>query len=169
MNCDEIQRTDARGSGWVRRTHGGRKQASGKLRRVCAEKLKAMRATMALLDEWQVPEPSPYFDVRLQARLREEMAKAAGGLAAVVPASGAGGGADGDHGSRSWAVLCTGGITQSTGSRLPMLDTGPGTCGRAICRRWKRITTCIPISRRWMIWICSRMSQRTRNRDSRIG
>lgn len=34
-----------------------------------------MRATMALLDEWQVPEPSPYFDTRLQARLREEMAK----------------------------------------------------------------------------------------------
>jgi len=41
----------------------------------CAEHLKAMRATMALLDEWQTPEPSPYFDVRLQARLREEMAK----------------------------------------------------------------------------------------------
>jgi hypothetical protein len=30
---------------------------------------------MALLDEWQAPEPSPYFDVRLQARLREEAAK----------------------------------------------------------------------------------------------
>ena len=29
---------------------------------------------MALLDEWQAPEPSPYFDVRLQARLREESA-----------------------------------------------------------------------------------------------
>lgn len=42
---------------------------------VCAEQLKAMRATMALLDEWRVPEPSPYFDVRLQARLREEMSK----------------------------------------------------------------------------------------------
>jgi hypothetical protein len=41
----------------------------------CAQELKAMRATMALLDEWQIPEPSPYFDVRLQARLREEMAK----------------------------------------------------------------------------------------------
>jgi len=41
----------------------------------CAEQLKSMRATMALLDEWQVPEPSPYFDVRLQAKLREEMAK----------------------------------------------------------------------------------------------
>jgi len=41
----------------------------------CAEQLKAMSKTMALLDEWQTPEPSPYFDVRLQARLREEMAK----------------------------------------------------------------------------------------------
>ena len=41
----------------------------------CAEQLKGMRATMSLLDEWQAPEPSTYFDVRLQARLREEMAK----------------------------------------------------------------------------------------------
>ena len=41
----------------------------------CAQQLKAMRSTMSLLDEWQVPEPSPYFDTRLQARLREEMAK----------------------------------------------------------------------------------------------
>jgi hypothetical protein len=41
----------------------------------CTEQLKSMRATMSLLDEWQVPEPSPYFEVRLQARLREEMAK----------------------------------------------------------------------------------------------
>jgi hypothetical protein len=45
----------------------------------CTEQLKAMRSTMALLDEWQVPEPSPYFDVRLQARLREEMNKAPAG------------------------------------------------------------------------------------------
>lgn len=41
----------------------------------CAQELKAMRETMALLDEWQAPEPSPYFDTRLQARLREEIAK----------------------------------------------------------------------------------------------
>jgi hypothetical protein len=41
----------------------------------CAGQWKSMRATMALLDEWKAPEPSPYFDVRLQARLREEMAK----------------------------------------------------------------------------------------------
>jgi hypothetical protein len=41
----------------------------------CAGKLEEFRKTMALLDEWKAPEPSPYFDVRLQARLREEMAK----------------------------------------------------------------------------------------------
>jgi predicted anti-sigma-YlaC factor YlaD len=41
----------------------------------CAQQFTAMRSTMALLDEWQAPAPSQYFDVRLQARLREEMAK----------------------------------------------------------------------------------------------
>jgi len=41
----------------------------------CAGKLEEFRQTMALLDEWQSPEPSLYFDVRLQARLREEMGK----------------------------------------------------------------------------------------------
>jgi len=41
----------------------------------CAGHLQELRQTMALLDEWQAPEPSPYFDVRLGARLREEMAK----------------------------------------------------------------------------------------------
>ncbi|MFZ0138660.1 MAG: hypothetical protein WAK89_16460 [Candidatus Sulfotelmatobacter sp.] len=41
----------------------------------CQGKMEEVRQTMALLDEWRAPEPSPYFDVRLQARLREEMAK----------------------------------------------------------------------------------------------
>ena len=41
----------------------------------CSLKLEEFRQTMALLDEWQVPEPSQYFDVRLQANLREEKAK----------------------------------------------------------------------------------------------
>jgi len=45
----------------------------------CAAHLRDLRKTMALLDEWQVPEPSPYFDTRLQARLREEMARPANG------------------------------------------------------------------------------------------
>jgi hypothetical protein len=38
----------------------------------CADMLKALRATMNLLDEWKAPEPSPFWDVRMQARLREE-------------------------------------------------------------------------------------------------
>ena len=41
----------------------------------CAGTLEEFRKTMALLDEWQSPEPSTYFDTRLQARLREEAAK----------------------------------------------------------------------------------------------
>ena len=40
----------------------------------CTETLADFRKTMALLDEWQAPEPSPYFDTRLHARLREEAA-----------------------------------------------------------------------------------------------
>jgi hypothetical protein len=46
----------------------------------CATHLREMQKTMALLDEWQAPEPSPYFDTRLQARFleerREELARA---------------------------------------------------------------------------------------------
>ena len=45
----------------------------------CAGKLEAFRQTMSLLDEWQAPEPSPYFDVRLRARLREESATQSAG------------------------------------------------------------------------------------------
>ena len=41
----------------------------------CAGKMEEFRQTMAVLDEWQAPEPSGYFDVRLQARMREEMAR----------------------------------------------------------------------------------------------
>ncbi|MBA3915125.1 MAG: zf-HC2 domain-containing protein [Acidobacteriales bacterium] len=41
----------------------------------CAVEWQELRQTMALMDEWNTPEPSPYFDVRLQARLREEFAK----------------------------------------------------------------------------------------------
>ncbi len=45
----------------------------------CAAKLQGFRQTMALLDQWQAPEPGPYFDTRLGARLREEMARPATG------------------------------------------------------------------------------------------
>ncbi len=36
----------------------------------------ALRSTMSLLDEWKAPEPSAFWDVRMQARLREEQQKA---------------------------------------------------------------------------------------------
>jgi hypothetical protein len=40
----------------------------------CARELESFQKTMALMDEWQAPEPSPYFATRLQARMREETA-----------------------------------------------------------------------------------------------
>jgi hypothetical protein len=39
--------------------------------RHCTARLEELRRTMALLDEWTAPEPSPYFLTRLQARLRD--------------------------------------------------------------------------------------------------
>src|SRR5215467_16229244 len=42
----------------------------------CAEELSSMRKTMALLDEWESPEPSPYFLTRLRAHVKEEREKA---------------------------------------------------------------------------------------------
>jgi anti-sigma factor RsiW len=46
----------------------------------CTQELESMRQTMALLDEWEAPEPSPYFDSRLRARLREAAAEPKGWL-----------------------------------------------------------------------------------------
>ncbi len=42
----------------------------------CAQELESMRKTMALLDEWEVPEPSPYFLTRVRAHVKEEAEKA---------------------------------------------------------------------------------------------
>jgi anti-sigma factor RsiW len=38
----------------------------------CSGQLAELRATMALLDTWEAPEPNPYFLTRLNARLDEE-------------------------------------------------------------------------------------------------
>jgi len=46
----------------------------------CAFELASFQRTMGLLDEWQAPEPSPYFSSRLRARMREQ-APAPGWLA----------------------------------------------------------------------------------------
>jgi anti-sigma factor RsiW len=69
----------------------------------CTAEIDGLRKTMALLDEWEAPEPSPYFLTRLKAHAREEQEKApvrsgvlawlrkpalAGSLAAMLLASG---------------------------------------------------------------------------------
>jgi len=74
MKCEEIREVMpdlASGLMEVTPEMGGHLAECG----ACAGKMEEFRQTMALLDEWKAPEPSPYFDVRLQARLREEMAK----------------------------------------------------------------------------------------------
>ena len=38
---------------------------------VCAHQLASLQATLSLLDTWQAPEVSPYFDQKLAVRLRE--------------------------------------------------------------------------------------------------
>ncbi|MCU1250002.1 MAG: hypothetical protein JWQ49_3031 [Edaphobacter sp.] len=40
----------------------------------CNQEFKSLEATFALLDTWEAPEPSPYFDQKLAVRLREEQA-----------------------------------------------------------------------------------------------
>jgi len=40
----------------------------------CRRELEELRASMAVLDQWEAPAPSPYFLTRLEARLREERA-----------------------------------------------------------------------------------------------
>jgi hypothetical protein len=40
----------------------------------CGKELSELQATMLAMDAWEAPEPTPYFDTRLAARLREEKA-----------------------------------------------------------------------------------------------
>ena len=43
----------------------------------CARELETLKKTSALLEEWTVPEVSPYFHSRLRARIREQREQAA--------------------------------------------------------------------------------------------
>ena len=38
----------------------------------CGRELRELEATMLAMDAWEAPEPTPYFDTRIMARLREE-------------------------------------------------------------------------------------------------
>ena len=46
----------------------------------CSEELATLEATMNLMDDWQAPEPSAYFDSKLAVRLREEQRVEPAGL-----------------------------------------------------------------------------------------
>lgn len=41
----------------------------------CRQELESLQATMSLLEAWDAPEPSPYFDQKLTVRLREEQSR----------------------------------------------------------------------------------------------
>jgi hypothetical protein len=52
----------------------------------CHRQLEELRATMALLDTWEAPEPNPYFMTRFQARLSDERKAAPAGWTARLVA-----------------------------------------------------------------------------------
>lgn len=53
----------------------------------CGRELAELQATMAALDDWTAPEPSPYFFTRLNAKMREEREAAPVGWLARIRAS----------------------------------------------------------------------------------
>ena len=119
----------------------------------CSTQFHDFQKTMALLDEWQAPEPSAYFDTRLQARLREEMARPAESwLRRMMP---------GRYFRPAWAALAAAVVLMAAlaiGNRTYFVETeaiatGPPRsgcrCSRgrrwAICRRWTRMTNSMRI------------------------
>jgi len=83
MNCEKVR------SDLMEAVLSGPQGVSPTLRQhlqdcaACAAELASFQQTMSLLDEWQTPEPSPYFSSRLRARVREEAAQAGSWLAWV--------------------------------------------------------------------------------------
>jgi len=74
MKCNDVREN------WMELLTGGQAdpQVTAHLSQcaACAQELASMRKTMALLDEWEAPEPSPYFLTRLRAHVKEEREKA---------------------------------------------------------------------------------------------
>jgi anti-sigma factor RsiW len=75
MNCEKIRPDlmEAVLSGPEKVSPGLREHLQGCP--ACSDELASFHQTLTLLDEWQAPEPSPYFSSRLHARVREESAK----------------------------------------------------------------------------------------------
>jgi Predicted transmembrane transcriptional regulator (anti-sigma factor) len=119
----------------------------------CALHLRELQKTMAVMDEWQAPEPSAYFDTRMQALLREEMARPqaswfaflrhpawATSLAALIFAAALGLGVGVTHKSY---IVETGSIaTKPPSLGLPEQPALPSR----ICRRSTAMMTCTLIS-----------------------
>jgi anti-sigma factor RsiW len=87
----------------------------------CARELASLRSTMALLDEWTAPEPSPYFDSKLRARLKSEPEPVRGWQRWMAPLTG-------------WkpamavalaAVMAVGISVYKTPAEPPQVDKGP--------------------------------------------
>jgi anti-sigma factor RsiW len=85
----------------------------------CSEELASMRQTMALMDEWEAPEPSPYFLTRLRAHVKEEREKAPASMFGwlrrpILAASLA-------------TVLAAGGVVYRLTAGAPLVEPSPGT------------------------------------------
>ena len=87
---------------------------------VCAAELASFQKTMGLLDEWQAPEPTPYFSTKLMARVREEAVKPAQGWFAWLRRPAA---------ALAAAVLLTAGISMLRSSRDHGQNTLAGNDG----------------------------------------
>jgi hypothetical protein len=75
MNCNEIRELlPDLAAGMNATTSGSGSEVEKHIAscNTCAADLRDLQSTIALMDEWQAPEPSPYFDTRLHALLREE-------------------------------------------------------------------------------------------------
>lgn len=78
---DSIDAKDAIGSGVCQTGSTTKSHAMAHLAAcsACAKELASLQATMSLLDSWESPQISPYFDQKLTVRLREEQAAPAAG------------------------------------------------------------------------------------------
>ncbi len=118
----------------------------------CARELASFQQTMSVLDEWQAPEPSPYFSSRLRARMREADGRATSRLAGMVAETGGGNRGCGVGCGRRW-TFGDGpreSRQQHPGDQRParrgayeQLPPGPRL---VTCNTWTRMPICSPIS-----------------------
>ena len=74
MNCKEVRENliELLGEGQANSSLAAHVRQCG----TCTAELESLRKTFAMMDEWEAPEPSPYFLTRMRAHLKEEREKA---------------------------------------------------------------------------------------------